>query len=122
MTNTLKAAFGQQQRQVFAGTARKTGGLIGAVLLSGLLLACSSRPGEPEAGTAVALPAVAQTQTVAERHLTFERLGQAVVNHDSRTHDSDLPGASIADYENGIARGITSSEARDESGSVLSTR
>ena len=122
MTNTLKAAFDQQQRQIFASAARKTEGFIGAVLLSGLLLACSNSLGEPEAGTAMSVPAVAKTQAVAERRLTIERFGQAVVNHDSGSHDSDLPGASIADYENGIARGITSSEARDETGSVPGPR
>ena len=79
-----------------ASIALRTGGLIGAVILSGLFVACGSAV--PDVGTAVATPTRAQTKTVAERHFLFERLDHAGVNQRSTAHDSDLPGASIAAY------------------------
>jgi hypothetical protein len=80
-----------------ASIARRTAGLIGAVVLSGLLVAsCGSNVTELGA-TAIALSrAEVKTEAVVpSKHQRFEHV---VVNQRSTGHDSDLPGASIAAY------------------------
>lgn len=116
MTNKPNAAVGKRQRRPIAPIALRAGGLIGAVILGGLSVACGS--GVPDVGAAVA----AQTKTVAERHFIFERFDHAVVNQHSTAHDSDLPGASIAAYEQNIAPVVAPTAARHESGFVRSAR
>ena len=95
MTNNHSTKNSNEGRPI-ASMALRTGGLIGAVILSGLFVACSSAA--PDVGTAVAAPTRAQTRTVAERQFLFERLDHTGVNQRSTAHDSDLPGASIAAY------------------------
>ena len=97
MTTKPNAADRKSQRRPIASNALRTGGLIGTVILSGLLLACEGS-GVTDVGTALAAPTRAQTKTVAERHFIFERLDHSVANQHG-TDDSDLPGASIAAYE-----------------------
>ena len=80
-----------------ASIACRTGGLIGAVMLSGLLLAaCGSDV--TDLGATVTAPGRAEAKTEAAAPLQHERFDHAVVNQRSAGHDSDLPGASIAAY------------------------
>lgn len=116
MTSKTNAAVGELQRRPVASLTLRTGGLIGAVTLGGLLVACGS--GTPDVGAAVA----AQTKTVAERHFIFERLDHSAVNQHSTANDSDLPGASIAAYEINTDPVDAPAAARHESGSVRSAR
>jgi hypothetical protein len=98
MATKPNAAVRKSQRRPNAFNALRTGGLIGTVILSGLLLACDGS-GVTDAGTALAAPTRAQTKTVAERHFIFERLDHREPNQRGTAHDSDLPGASNAAYE-----------------------
>ena len=80
-----------------ASIACRTGGLIGAVVLSGLLLAaCGSDLAD--LGASVTALSRAEVKTEAAAPLRHQWLDHAVVNQSSTTHDSDLPGASIAAY------------------------
>lgn len=116
MTNQPNAAAGERQRRPVAPAALRAGGLIGAVILGGLSVACGS--GAPDVGAAAA----AQAKTAAERHFVFERLDHAVVTQRSTAHDSDLPGASIAAYEQNTDPVDAPFAARHESGFVQSAR
>lgn len=120
MTKKLNAAFDRPQRHPVAASGRKIGGLIGTVLVCGQFAACSSDVPEIRATEAVA--ARVPTKTAADTCFTFERFGQVVMHHCNTTHDSDLPGASIAAYEKGIAREMTSPATRDESVAVPKPR
>ena len=81
-----------------ASIACRTGGLIGVVVLSGLLLAaCNSDP--TELGATVTALNRAEVKTEAAVPLRHQWLDHAVVNQSSTAHDSDVPGASIAAYE-----------------------
>ncbi len=80
-----------------ASIACRTGGLIGAVVLSGLLVAsCGSDA--TELGATVTALSRAEVKTEAVVPLQHKRLDHAVVNQSSTGHESDLPGASIAAY------------------------
>ena len=80
-----------------ASIALRTAGLIGAVILTGLFVA-SCESGATDVDTTVAAATRAQPKTIAVSHFAFERLDHAVVNQHSEAHDSDQPGASIAQY------------------------
>ena len=67
-----------------------TGGLIGAVIFSGLFVA-SCMPGVTAVETAVAAPTRTQAKTVAQRHFAFEQFNQTGVNQRSTAHAADLP-------------------------------
>ena len=116
MINKLNAAFHRPHRQPVAASARQIGGLIGAVLLCGQFVACSSEVPEVRATEAVA--ASIPTQTAAETCFTFERFGQVVMYPCNITHESDLPGASIAEYEKSSYHELTSPETIDKSAPV----
>ena len=75
--------------------ALTTGGLIGAVIFSGLFVA-SCVPGVTAVDTAVAAPTRTQTKTVAQRHVAFEQAERTGLNQRSTAHASDLPAASDA--------------------------
>ena len=120
MTKKLNAAFDQTQRHPVAAPARKIGGLIGTMLVCGQFAACSSEVPEIRATEAVA--ARVPTKTASDTCFTFERFGHVVMHHCNTTHDSDLPGASIAEYEKGIAREMTSPATREESESAPKPR
>ena len=80
-----------------ASIACSTGGLIGAVVFSGLLLAaCNSDV--TELGATVTALSRAEVKTEAAAPLRYQWLDHAVVNQSSTTHESDLSGASIAAY------------------------
>ena len=80
-----------------ASIACRTGGLIGTVVLSGLLLAaCNSDV--TELGAAVTALSRAEVKTEAAVPLRHQWLDHAVVNQSSTAHESDVPGASIAAY------------------------
>ena len=80
-----------------ASIACRTGGLIGTVVFSGLLLAaCGSDL--TELGASVTALSSHEVKTEAAAPLRHQWLDHAVVNHRSTGHDSDLPGASIAAY------------------------
>ena len=82
-----------------ASIACRTGGLIGTVVFSGLLLAaCGSDL--TELGASVTALSSHEVKTEAAAPLRHQWLDHAVVNHRSTGHDSDLPGASIAAYGN----------------------
>ena len=77
----------------------RTGGLIGALMLSGLLLAsCGSDVADLGATGAVLRLAADKTEAAVPLH--HQRFDHSVVNQRSTWHDSDLPGASIAAYGN----------------------
>jgi len=98
MTKKTHAGDDERQRRPVASIALKTGGLIGAVMLGGLLVAsCGS--GAADVGAAAAALTSAKTETDTATRLFLERLDHTVVNQHSTAHDSDLPGASIAAYE-----------------------
>ena len=79
-------------------TARRLGGLIGAVVFSGLLLAaCGSDLAD--LGATVTALSRAEVKTEAATPLQHHRFDHAVVNQSSTGHESDVPGASIAAYE-----------------------
>ena len=80
-----------------ASIACRTGGVIGTVVFSGLLLAaCGSDL--TELGASVTALSSHEVKTEAAAPLRHQWLDHAVVNHRSTGHDSDLPGASIAAY------------------------
>ena len=80
-----------------ASIAGRTGGLIGAVILSGLLLAaCGSDLAD--LGASMTAKRSHEATTEAAAPFQHQRFDHAVVNHRSTGHDSDLPGASIAAY------------------------
>ena len=96
MTNNHLTKNSNEGRPI-ASIALQTGGLIGVVILSGLLVAsCGSDV--TDIGTDVATLTRAEIKTRPERHFLFERLDHTGVNQRSTVHDSDLPGASIAAY------------------------
>lgn len=96
MTNNHSTKSSNEGRPI-ASIALRTGGLIGAVILSGLFVAsCGSDV--TGIGTDVAALTRAEIKTGAERHFPFERLDHTGVNQRSTAHDSDLPGASVAAY------------------------
>lgn len=100
MKTKPNAADRTSQRQPITSNALRNGGLIGAVILSGLLLACDGS-GVTDVRAALAAPTRVQTKKVAEPHFIFEQFDHAVVNQHRAAHDSDLPdlqGASIAEY------------------------
>ena len=77
--------------------ALSTGGLVGALIFWGLFLAaCDSSTTDVD--TALAASARFGGETVAAAVPHFARLDHAVVNQRSDAHDSDQPGASIAQY------------------------
>ena len=77
--------------------ALSTGGLVGALIFWGLFLAaCDSSMTDVD--TAVAASARFDGETVAATVTHFARHDHAVVNQRSDAHDSDQPGASIAQY------------------------
>ena len=80
-----------------ASIACRTGGLIGAVVLSGLLLAACGSDLTDLGATVTALGSH-EVKTEAAAPSQHQRFDHAVVNHRSTGHDSDLPGASIAAY------------------------
>ena len=101
MTNNPLIKNSDEARPIASITfiARRTGGLIGAVVLSGLLAgACSSNV--TELGVTVTALSGADLKTEAAAPLQPERFDHSVVNQRSTGHDSDLPGASIAAYGN----------------------
>ena len=80
-----------------ASIVRRTGGLIGAVVLSGLLVASCGSDVTELGATAVAL-SLTEVKTIAVVPSQHQRFDHVVVNQRSTGHDSDLPGASIAAY------------------------
>ena len=99
MTNNHSTKNSDEARPIasIASIACRTGGLIGAVVLSGLLVAsCGSDV--TELGATVTALSRAEVRTAAAAPLQHERLDHAMVNQRSTGHDSDLPGASIAAY------------------------
>ncbi len=96
MTNAHSTKNSNDARPL-SSIACKTGGLIGAVMLSGLLVgACGSDLNGLGAGLTAS--SSAEVITAAAAPLQHERLDHTVVNQRSTGHDSDLPGASIAAY------------------------
>ena len=80
-----------------ASIACRTGGLIGTVVFSGLLLAaCGSDL--TELGASVTALSSHEVKTEAAAPSQHQWFDHAVVNQRSTGHDSDLPGASIAAY------------------------
>ena len=77
-----------------ASIALKTAGSIGAVILSGLLVA-SCAPRVTDLDAARVAPTRALTKTVAERHFVFERFGRPG-NQRNTAHSSNSPWASDA--------------------------
>lgn len=86
----------ERQRRPVASTLLRTGGLIGAVMLAGLLAACSADLSD--VGASLVAAPQAPSRTAAEKNSIFERLDHSEVNRHSAAHESDLPGASIAEY------------------------
>ena len=96
MTNDHSTKISDEARPV-ASIACRTGGLIGAVMLSGLLVAsCGSDL--TDLGATLTASSSAEVKTAAAAPLPHGRLDHAGVNQRSTGHDSDLPGASIAAY------------------------
>ena len=96
MTNDHSTKISYDARPV-ASIACRTGGLIGAVMLSGLLVAACGL-NLTDLGAASTASSSAEVKTVAAAPLPHERIDHAGVNQLSTSHDSDLPGASIAAY------------------------
>ena len=116
MTNKLNVAFDRRERQAVAATARQIGGAIGAVVLCGQFVACSSEV--PEVRTTEAVAAGSPAKAAAETCFTFERFGHVVMQPCNITHESDLPGASIAEYEKNSYLELISTATSDKSASV----
>ena len=90
----IKQAF---THSPIAATALRTGGMVGIVLLTGLLLSCESS-GLSDMGITEAAPTRTATPTAAVTAALLERFDHSVVNQSGTAHDSDLPGVSIAAY------------------------
>ena len=76
-----------------------TGGLVGALIIWGVVLAACAT-GMTDVDTAGAASARAGAQTDAATAAHFARNDPPAVAQRSNTHESDLPGASIAAYGN----------------------
>ncbi len=96
MTNNHLTKNSDEARSI-ASIACRTGGLIGAVVLSGLLVA-SCRSDATDLGATETTLSGAEVKTEAVVPLQHQRFDHAVANQRSTGHDSDLPGASIAEY------------------------
>jgi hypothetical protein len=112
MTIRSSALIGIRQRRPTLAIALKTGSLTSALMFVGLLGACSLDASN------VGMPVAALTKSAAENHFLFTRLDHAVVNQHSTAHDSDLPGASIAQYEQSTGEVLTLFTEPFESGFV----